>query len=89
MVETRKKVLQYLKKNNGERLDTVIAAGTGIPLGKLHLCLSELAADHEIVSCYSIKFENGKRIEGISCRLAGYTPAATPGRKARAQIKLS
>ncbi len=89
MNETKKKVLQYLKKNDGERLDAVIASGTGIPLGKLHACLSELAAANEIVSCYSIKFENGKRIEGISCRLAGYTPSASPGRKAKSQIKLS
>lgn len=89
MNEPMKKILQYLKKNDGERLDAAIAAGTGIPLGKVHLYLSELSANKEIVSCYSTKFENGRKIEGISCRLAGYTPPASPGRKSKSQLKLS
>lgn len=89
MSEAKKKILQYLKKSNGERLDAAIATGTGIPLGKVHLYLSELAANREIVSCYSIRFENGRKIEGISCRLAGYIPPAAPGRRAKSQLKLS
>jgi DNA-binding IclR family transcriptional regulator len=77
-----KKILEYLKKH-GEKLDMAIALGTGIPLARVHLCLSELAAKREIVSCHSIKFEKGEKIEGISCRIAGYTPPASPGRKAK------
>lgn len=89
MSEQKKKILQFLKKNSGERLDSAIATGTGIPLGKLHPYLWELAASHEIVSCHLTRFENGKKIEGISCRLAGYAPSAAPGRKAKAQLKLN
>jgi len=89
MDEPKKKILQYLKNNNGERLDAAIATGTGIPLVKVHLYLAELAAKHEIVSCYSVKYDKGKKIEGVSCRLAGYTPPATPGRKPKSQLKLS
>ena len=83
-----KEILQYLKKH-GERLDTEIAEATGISLANVHLHLSELAAKGEIMACHSIRFENGKKIEGVSCRLAGYIPPAAPGRKSKAQLKLS
>ncbi len=89
MGEPKKRILQYLKKNSGERLDSAIAAGTGIPLGKLHPYLWELAANHEIVSCYLTRFENGKKVEGVSCRLAGYAPPTSPGRKTKSQFKLN
>jgi DeoR/GlpR family transcriptional regulator of sugar metabolism len=83
-----KEILQYLKQH-GERLDTDIAVATGISLADVHLHLSELAAKGEIMACHSIKFDKGKKIEGISCRLAGYIPPATPGRKSKSQLKLS
>ncbi|MBI5436303.1 MAG: winged helix-turn-helix transcriptional regulator [Nitrosomonadales bacterium] len=83
-----KEILQYLKKH-GERLDTEIAEATGISLANVHLHLSELAANGEIMACHLIRFEKGKKIEGISCRLAGYIPPAAPGRKSKAQLKLS
>jgi predicted ArsR family transcriptional regulator len=72
-----KEILQYLKKN-GEQLDTEIAKAVGISLAKVRLHLSELAAKGEVMSCHSIRFEKGKKIEGIRCRLAGYIPPATP-----------
>jgi predicted ArsR family transcriptional regulator len=75
-----KEILQYLKKH-GEQLDTEIAKAVGISLAKVRLHLSELAAKGEVMSCHSIRFENGKKIEGIRCRLAGYIPPLTPGRK--------
>lgn len=89
MNESKDKILQYLKNNPGERLDTVIAAATHIPLVKLRPYLSELAAINEIVSCHSIKFVNGIKTEGTSCRIAGYSPPASPGRKSKVQLKLS
>lgn len=82
------KILQFLK-NNGEQLDRDIAAATGIPLSSVHLHLSELAAKGEVMACHSIKFQKGKKIEGISCRLSGYIPPAAPGRKPKSQLKLS
>jgi hypothetical protein len=83
-----KEILQYLK-SHGARLDTEIAVATGISLAKVRLHLAELTAKGEIMSCHSIRFEKGKQIDGISCRLAGYIPPAAPGRKSKAQLKLS
>ena len=81
-------ILQYLKKH-GEQLDAEIAEATGISLTNVRLHLSELAAKGEIMTCHSIRFEKGKKIEGIRCRLAGYIPPAAPGRKSKAQLMFS
>ena len=83
-----KEILQYLKEH-GEQLDTEIAVATGISLANAHFHLSGLAARGEIMTCRTIRFEKGKEIEGISCRLAGYIPPAAPGRKSKAQLKPS
>jgi len=83
-----KEILQYLKMH-GEQLDTEIAKAAGISLPKMRLHLAELSAKGEVISCHSIRFLKGKKIEGISCRLAGYIPPAAPGRKSKAQLKLS
>jgi predicted ArsR family transcriptional regulator len=76
-----KEILQYLK-SHGEQLDTEIAAATRIPLANVRIHLTELAANGEIVSCHTIKYAKGKKIEGMLCRIAGYIPPAAPGRKA-------
>jgi len=82
-----KEILQYLKKH-GEGFDAEIAEATGISLTKVRLLLSELGAKGEIMTCHSIRFEKGKKVEGICCRLSGYTPPAAPGRKSKAQLML-
>jgi predicted ArsR family transcriptional regulator len=74
------KILQYLKIH-GERLDTEIAKAAGISLAQVRLHLAELTAKGDVISCHSIRFVKGNKTEGISCRLAGCTPPATPGRK--------
>jgi transcription initiation factor IIE alpha subunit len=81
-------ILQYLKKH-GERLDSEIALATGTSLAKVRLYLSELSEKREIMTCHSIRYEKGKKIEGICCRISGYIPPATPGRKSKAQLQLS
>lgn len=68
-----KEILQYLKKY-GDRLDTEIAVATGISLANVRLQLSELAAKGEVMACLSTRFEKGKKIEGIRCRLADISP---------------
>jgi DNA-binding Lrp family transcriptional regulator len=83
-----KEILQYLK-THGEQLDTNIAEAVGMSLAKVRTELTELAAKGEIMLCHSIRFEKGKKIEGIKCRLAGYIPPAAPGRKSKSQLKLS
>lgn len=81
-------ILQYLKKS-GERLDREIAVATGLSLASVRLHLAELAIKGEVMACHSIKYEKGKKIEGIRCRISGYIPPAAPGRKPKAQLKLS
>lgn len=81
-------ILQYLK-SHGEQLDTEIAGATGIALANVRRYLSELANNGEVMTCHSIRFEKGKKVEGISGRLVGYVPPAAPGRKPKSSPKLS
>ncbi len=81
-------ILKYLK-TNGDQLDSEIAKALGMTLAKAATQLAELAAEGEIVTCHTIRFEKGKKIEGFSCRLSGYAPKAAPGRKSKVQLKLS
>lgn len=81
-------ILQYLK-SHGEQLDAEIAAATGLSLADAHRRLSDLAANGQVVAYHSIKFDQGKKIEGIICRLTGFIPPAAPGRRSKAQLKLS
>lgn len=76
-------ILQYLKLN-GERLDSEIAAATGQTLAKVRLSLSELTAKGEVIACRSIRYKDGKPVDGMLCRMSGYIPPAAPGRKAKA-----
>jgi len=80
-------ILQYLK-THGERLDSEIAEAMGLSLAKAQLQLAALSAAGEIMTCYTIRFEKGKKIEGVSCRLSGHIPKAAPGRKSKVQLKL-
>lgn len=73
-------VLQCLRKH-GQLLDSEIAAATGIPLPKVRLSLTDLAARGEISRCNVIKYLDGKPVEGIQCRISGYVPPSAPGRK--------
>ncbi len=75
-------ILQFLKKN-GEKLDAEIAVAAGLSLSKTRLYLAELAAKGEIMTYQSTRFLEGKKIEGIRCRLIGITPPASPGRKSK------
>ncbi len=74
--------LQSLKKH-GQRLDTEIAKETGVPLATVRQHLSALADSREAIVCNLIRFENGKKIEAWQCRVSGFIPPATPGRKAK------
>ncbi len=78
-------ILQYLK-DNGERLDSEIAAGTGIPLAKVRLGVSELSVRGDIVMCRVIRFKGGEKVDGTLYRAAGYIPRASAGRKPKAPV---
>jgi DeoR/GlpR family transcriptional regulator of sugar metabolism len=79
-------ILKYLK-DRGERLDSEIATATGISLENVRLGVSKLSARGEVIMCRSIRFNNGKKSEGLLCRIAGYIPPASPGRKPKAPMK--
>lgn len=78
-------ILQFLK-SHGERLDAEIAKETGISLEKVSRHLSELSAKGEVIMCRTTRYTDGKKIEGMLCRVAGYIPHASPGRKAKAPM---
>ncbi len=78
-----KSILDYLKKN-GEKLDAEIAAYTGLTLEKTHLHLAELAAKGDVIMCSVTRYVDDKKIEGMLCRVAGFIPPASPGRKPKA-----
>jgi hypothetical protein len=79
-------ILQYLKQN-GERLDSEIAQATGIPLAKVRIGMADLSARGDVMMCRSIRFKDGKQIDGMLCRVSGYIPPAAPGRKSKAQLQ--
>jgi hypothetical protein len=72
--------MQCLKKH-GQRLDLEIAAETGIPIKEVRASLSHLSARGEISQCRVTRFNGAEKIEGALCRVAGYIPPKTPGRK--------
>ena len=73
-------VLQNLKKH-GQRLDSEIAAATGLPAAQVRAALSELSARGEISTCSVTKYKDGQAIEGVQGRIFGFIPPATPGKK--------
>jgi hypothetical protein len=73
-------ILQYLR-NHGQGFDTEIAAATGMTIEKVRLAIADLSADGDILVCRSIQFKEGNPVEAMLCRVSGYVPPASPGRK--------
>ena len=73
-------ILHHLKRH-GQLLDSELATATGIPLAAIRSSLTELSAQGEISRCSVTRFSNGKPVEGMLCRIAGFIPRPTPGRK--------
>lgn len=73
-------ILKYVKAR-GEQFDAEIAAATHIPLADVRLHLSELSARGEVIVCHTTRYKKGFKSEGMLCRIAGFIPAASPGRK--------
>lgn len=74
------KILKHVKER-GEQLDAEIAAATRIPLVDVRLYLSELSKRGDVIVCHSTRFIKGQKSEGMLCRIAGFIPTASPGRK--------
>ena len=77
-------ILKFLK-DRGEKLDAEIALAMDMPLDVVRRHVSALSARGEIMTCQSTRYTEGKKIEGLLCRIAGYVPPAAPGRKPKAQ----
>ena len=75
-------ILDYLRKN-GQRLDSEIAAATGIPLNSVRSSILNLSARGEVSKCSVTRFNDGKPVEGLLCRIAGTIPPKVPGPKPR------
>ncbi|HET8721897.1 MAG TPA: hypothetical protein VFM24_07705 [Nitrospira sp.] len=73
-------ILDYLKLG-GERLDTEIAAATGMSLDKVRLGVSDLQARGAVMVCRSIRYQGGQEINSLLCRISGYVPPKAPGPK--------
>lgn len=74
------RILDFLK-TKGEQLDRNIAAGLGLSLAHVQSGVERLATQGAIVMCRSIRFQDGRQLEGARCRLASHLPATFPGRR--------
>jgi DeoR/GlpR family transcriptional regulator of sugar metabolism len=75
-------ILDYLK-SHGECLDADLATGLKRPLETVREQLADLAAKGEVILCRTTRYTDDKPVEGLLCRVAGYIPPASPGRKAK------
>jgi predicted transcriptional regulator len=73
-------ILQFLKAN-GEQLDAQIAQALGMPIAKVTHHVAQLCAAGDVICCRLTRWAEGKKIEGVSCRLSGSVPARAPGPK--------
>jgi predicted ArsR family transcriptional regulator len=70
-----------LIKKHGQVRDAEIATALGLKIAKVRSSLSDLSASGQISCCSVTRYQNGKPIEEIQCRVSGYIPPAAPGRK--------
>ena len=76
----RTSILKFLK-GHGEQLDSEISQALGVPISQLANEVAALAASGDVICCKVTRFIDGKKIEGISCRLSCDVPAPARGRK--------
>lgn len=73
-------ILAQLGKH-GQMLDSEIAVATGVPLKRIRSCLADMSSRGVILGCNVTRYEDGKTIEAMLCRISGYVPPVAPGRK--------
>jgi hypothetical protein len=73
-------IIKYLK-DSGEQLDKDMAEALQVPFGDLQKSVNELSARGEIICCKVTRYIEGRKIEGMSCRLSCDLPAPARGRK--------
>lgn len=77
MTET---IIAFLRAN-AEQLDVDMAEALNIPLPELREQVARLAASGDVICCRVTRFIDGRKIEGISCRLSCDPPTPARGRK--------
>jgi DNA-binding IclR family transcriptional regulator len=73
-------ILQFLR-TNGEQLDAEIAKALHMPKTTVLSHISQLSSAGEVICCQVTRYFDGKKIEGVSCRLAAYIPPRATGPK--------
>jgi predicted transcriptional regulator len=79
-------ILEYLK-NKGEQMDADVARALDVPPAVVRKHIAELSSSGELISCQVTRYEGSRKVEGVACRLAGYTPRWSHGRKPGAKRK--
>lgn len=80
MTQTSTNILAFLKAH-GQRSETEIATALKMPLTRVRTHVAQLASSGDIICCSLTRYEGGKMIEGVSCRVSCYTPPPARGRK--------
>ena len=80
-------ILHFLK-NNGERLDSEIAHALHMPMTLVTSHISQLSSAGEVICCKVTRYTDGKKIEGVSCRLSCNLPTPARGPKPGAKRDL-
>ncbi|MBV2235389.1 MAG: ArsR family transcriptional regulator [Sterolibacterium sp.] len=73
-------IFEHIKKH-GQVRDAEIATALGLKLARVRSSLSDLSASGQISCCSVTRYQDGKPIEEIQCRVSGYIPPVSPGRK--------
>ena len=81
-------ILQFLR-NNGEQLDAEIAKALHMSKTAVLSQISQLSSAGEVICCQVTRYFDGKKIEGVSCRLAAYIPPRATGPKPGAKRGVS
>lgn len=81
-------ILDFLK-TNGEQLEAEIAKALHMPMTLVQSQVSQLSSAGEVICCKVTRYIDGKKIEGMSCRLSCNLPPHAPGPKPGAKRKPS
>lgn len=73
-------ILQFLK-TSGEGLDIDIAKALRMPVKEVKSHVLRLSSEGEVICCDVTRYVDGKKIEGVSCRLSGNLPSFSRGPK--------
>lgn len=73
-------ILDFLKVH-GDCLDSEMAAALKLSRSQVANEIARLSASGDVICCKVTRYVDGKKIEGVSCRLSGSLPKAAPGPK--------